>query len=229
MSQSMDRRRFIQAGAVVAVAAAGAGALGQASERRAALGTKIIGISCSPRKGKTTAVAVTAALEAAREAGAQTELIELADLKLELAPPSGQDDDLAKVVRKLGDAQVGGIIIGSPVYMGTISTQCKLLLDRMMMLRRDNFALRDKVGGAIAVGGVRNGGQEMTLQAILMSLLCHDMVIVGDGRPTAHWGGTLLNDGKDDISGDAFGLTTARGVGRRVAEMAMRVAQVPPK
>jgi hypothetical protein len=53
--------------------------------------------------------------------------------------------------------------------------------------------------------------------------MCQEMVIVGDGRPTAHTGATLLNQ-NDDISGDEFGLSTARNLGRRVAEVALRIA-----
>ena len=48
------------------------------------------------------------------------------------------------------------------------------------------------------------------------------MIIVGDGRPSAHQGATLVNT-KDDISGDEFGLGTAKDLGRRVAEVALKV------
>ena len=48
---------------------------------------------------------------------------------------------------------------------------------------------------------------------------------VGDGRPTAHTGATLLNPGTDDIAGDEFGLATARNLGRRVAQVALRLAR----
>lgn len=224
MSNSLDRRAFIGTGAAALVAGV---AMNQAAAQApAGKAIKVIGISCSPRKGKTTAAALQAALDAAKgvDSAVEVELIELAGMKIDLTPLPDQPDDLAKVIEKLADPKLGGLIIGSPVYMGTMSTHCKLLLDRMMVLRRNNFALQNKAGGALAVGGVRNGGQEITLQAILMSLLCHDMVIVGDGKPTAHWGATLLNNGKDDVSGDEFGLTTARGLGRRVAEVAMKMA-----
>ena len=153
------------------------------------------------------------------------ELIELAGMKINLVPVPDQPDELDGAIARLGEPAVRGLIIGTPVYMGAMTTLCKLVLDRCMALRRNNFALRDKVGGALAVGGVRNGGQEITLQSILMSLLCQDMIIVGDGKPTAHFGATLLNDGKDSISADEFGLTTAKGLGKRVAEVGLRMAR----
>jgi len=227
MSSNTTRRTFLAAAGAVAAGLTAQTALGQAAGTAAPKGIKIVGISCSPRKGKTTAAALQAALDAAKSAdpAIEVELIELAGMKIDLTSVPDQPDDLAKLVEKLGDPKIAGIIVGTPVYMGTMTTLCKLLFDRCMALRRNNFALRDKVGGALAVGGVRNGGQEITLQSILMSMLCQDMVIVGDGKPTAHFGATLLNNGKDDVSGDEFGLTTAKGLGKRVAEVALRMAR----
>ena len=89
--------------------------------------------------------------------------------------------------------------------------------------RRNAFALADKVGGALAVGGVRNGGQELAIGGIQAALMCQEMIVVGDGRPTGHIGATLLNT-DDSIAGDDFGLKTARNLGRRVAQVAMRTA-----
>jgi len=51
------------------------------------------------------------------------------------------------------------------------------------------------------------------------------MVIVGDAAPGSHFGASVLNDGKDDVSKDETGLAMARGLGRRVAEVALRLAR----
>ncbi len=77
----------------------------------------------------------------------------------------------------------------------------------------------------MAVGGVRNGGQELTIQCVQSALLCQEMVVVGDGLPTCHTGATVWNNGQDEISQDAFGVGTVQHLGRRVAEAALsRVA-----
>ena len=104
-----------------------------------------------------------------------------------------------------------------------MSSLCKAFLDRCGMFRKNNFALSGKVGAVLAVGGVRNGGQELTIQSVQAALMCHEMVIVGDGRPTGHFGATLWNNGDDDISDDEFGVSTAKNLGRRVAEVALRL------
>ena len=86
------------------------------------------------------------------------------------------------------------------------------------------FALANKVGGVVAVGGVRNGGQELTIQGVQTALQCQEMVLVGDGRPTCHWGATVWNNAKDDISQDEFGVATLKNLGRRAAEVALKMA-----
>lgn len=190
----------------------------------------IIGVACSPRKGKTTAQAVAICLEAAKAVDPQrigTELIELAELDIPgymaagLPLKPGHRDDFPAVAARIGDPQTAGIIIGSPVYFGNMTALCKAFLDRCGMFRAKQFALSGKVAGALAVGGVRNGGQELVVQTLLNVMMCHEMLIVGDGRPTAHWGATLWNNGTDDISQDEFGVATARNLGRRVAEVAL--------
>lgn len=228
MSRNIDRRTLIGAGA--AALAAGLTAQSQAQQQPAA-GIRIVALSCSPRKGKTTAAALQIALAAAKEASPNIdiELIELAGLRIggSMVPSGVADapDDFPALADKLADPKVAGIIVGTPVYLSGMSSLCKTFLDRSVMLRGRNFALRDKVAGALAVGGVRNGGQELAIAAIHAALLCHDMIIVGDGKPTAHQGATLLNDGKDDIAADAFGIATAKGLGKRVAEVATRLAR----
>ena len=198
-------------------------------------GVKILGVSCSPRPGKTTAASLRVALDAAKAAGpgVDVELIELAGLRIDntmttgIPPEAGQRDDFPAVAAKLSDPRVGGIIVGTPVYFGTMTSLCKTFLDRCMMFRANNFALSNKVAGVLAVGGVRNGGQETTILSVLTALLCQEMIVVGDGRPTAHIGATVWNDGKNEVTQDEFGMQTARNLGRRVAEVALRMAAAP--
>ena len=195
---------------------------------------KIIGIACSPRRNKTSAAALKEALAAAKAAapGVKTELVQLAGLDIKGCIACGkcmkklqcsQNDDFVKVlVPKLADPDLAGVIVASPVYFQNMTWLAKIFFDRAVMLRRNGFLLRDKVAGAISVGHSRNGGQELTLQAMHAAMLCQDMIVVSDGRPSAHLGGTLVNAG-NSIDADAFGLATARGVGARVAEVAAKL------
>ncbi len=221
----MNRRKFITTsiatGAAATVASGAAGARDKKSVR-------IVGISCSPRKGKTTATAVQAALDAAKEVDSRIE-VELIDLGgMQIAGSAGTSsqaaDDFDKIIPKLKDPLPDGLIIGSPSYFRTMSALCKAFLERLAVLRSPKLLLANKAVGVLAVGAYRNGGQELVISQIQAAMLCHDAVIVG-GKPGAHQGATLWNAYNDDITKDEFGMATARQLGIRVAEAALRLAQ----
>jgi len=195
---------------------------------------KIVGISCSPRKGKSTKFALEICLQAVKETSPDigTLLIELSEMKMNGCLACGkcmkvlecsQEDDFIKMIPILSDSELAGLVVATPVYFGSMTSQCKAFLDRCVMFRRNGFLLRNKVGGVIAVGGVRNGGQELAIQSVQAAMLVQDMVVVSEGRPTSHYGATLWSGHPDGIEKDAFGLETARNLGKRVAEVAARM------
>ena len=49
--------------------------------------------------------------------------------------------------------------------------------------------------------------------------MIHDAIIVGDGAPMAHYGGTGVGDTKID----EIGIETSQNLGKRVTELAMRL------
>jgi len=228
----MDRRGFLTTGLAAGAGAISAGvtpAIGQSQGK-----LKIIGISCSPRKGKTTYRALEICLEAAQEVSNKidTRLIELAGLDIRPCNACMEckkglkcsiQDDFTGLITVLADKEVAGMIVGTPVYFGMMTAQCKAFLDRCGMFRFNNWVFRNRVGGALAVGSMRNGGQEVTLQGVRTVLLCHDMICVSEGKDTAHFGATLVSGGEGGIEADTFGLKTARNLGRRVAELALMV------
>ena len=128
----------------------------------------------------------------------------------------GIEDDISEILEIMMESD--GMIIGSPVYFGSVTSQLKILIDRSRPLR-GSFRLKNKVCGAIAVGGSRNGGQESTISVIHDFLLIHDAIIVGDGAPMAHYGGTGVCDTKID----EIGIETSQNLGKRVTELAMRL------
>ena len=229
MATDVTRRNFLRSAGVGAAATAVVGAE-MAHGNTPATKLKVIGVACSVRKGKTTAQALAVALKAAKDVAPESidiELVELAGLKIpgELAAgiplEEGQIDDFPSVAEKLSDPSVAAILIGTPVYFANMTSLCKAFLDRCGMFRKNDFALSGKIGGVLAVGGVRSGGQELVIQSVQAALFCHEMLVVGDGRPTGHFGARLWNNGDDDISDDEFGIATAKNLGRHMAEVAL--------
>ena len=64
MAGSVERRAFLGA---AGVAAAGLAAGAASAQQATGKGLRIVGVACSPRKGKTTAAALTVCLQAAKE------------------------------------------------------------------------------------------------------------------------------------------------------------------
>lgn len=220
----MNRREFL----TTTLAAGATTSTASAAGTPGAKAVKIIGVSCSPRKGKTTAAALGICLEAARAVDPRvaTELIELAGRNIGVydpADPKAVQGGFAELIPVLSSPDVAAIVVGTPVYFGNMSSLCKAFLDHWMVFRQQNFALAGKVGGVVAVGAGRNGGQELTLQSVQASLMGQNMIVVGDGQPTSHFGATLINT-NDDISKDDFGINTAKNLGRHVAEVALKLA-----
>ena len=222
----MNRRLFLGA------AAASVAALPRFAKAAVAApgSVKVIGIVGSLRKGKSTYKAMELALESAKKVSPAivTEIIELSGLNLDPyiavgSKSSDRPDDFPAVREKLVAPEVFGILMGSPVYMGIVSSPLKQLFERMLAFRQGGFPLRNKVGGAIAVGAGRNTGVELILQQLIMFMLSQGMILVGDGKPGDHWGGTIQSQG-EELSKDEVSLDTVRGVGKRVAETALRMA-----
>lgn len=228
----MDRRNFLTAGiaATTVLASTGQTPAKVANDRD----VRIVGVSCSPRKGKTTATSVNVALKAAKavDPRIKIQLLDLGDMDISGwaggAKPTdaalSKDDFDLMVLPMLRDPVPDGLIIGSPSYFRSMSALCKAFMERLAVLRSPELLLADKPVGVLSVGAYRNGGQELVIEQIQTAMLCHEVMIVG-GKPKAHQGATLWNAYKDNIARDEFGIETAKQLGIRVAEAALRLAR----
>lgn len=193
---------------------------------------KIIGISASARKNKSTHFLLDQCLNESKRAAEllekslEVELIDIAPMKINACIACGkckkgvlcsQEDDFQPLISKLADPELVGIIMATPVYMGCMSAQAKAFLDRTVLFRRNGFMFKNKLGGVIAVGGSRNGGQELTIQAVHAAMMIHDMIIVGDG---GHFGGAAWGSHPNGYEGDETGINTAKSLGKRMTEVA---------
>jgi NAD(P)H dehydrogenase (quinone) len=110
------------------------------------------------------------------------------------------------------------VVVGSPVYFGTMSGEVKTFFDNWLLkfgVFRD-AKMRNKVGGAFATGGAISNGKEGTMLAILEAMLMSQMIVVSGGGAY----GASATTGPDSPGIDDKKLAAARDLGRRVAETA---------
>ena len=123
---------------------------------------------------------------------------------------------VAVEVKKVEEARIedllsaDGIILGSPVYYGTMAAELKKFIDESVKL---HGKLDGKVGGAFASSGVMGGGLETTVLDILNSLMVHGMIVKGDFKGP-HYGAVSVR------APDKTALEGCRRLGRSVAELA---------
>ncbi|MFQ6055450.1 MAG: flavodoxin family protein [Methanosarcinales archaeon] len=179
----------------------------------------LIGISGSPNSNGNNEKVINLALDIAKKRGFEVEKIFLSEKTVAPCTDCGVckdkeecsiDDDMNELYPLLENAD--GIIVSSPVYFGSVSAQLKALFDRTLLLRRKDFSLKNKIGGAIAIGRSRNGGQEKTIGAIQDWMHIHGMIVVGDNN---HFGGIL----QAPIEKDEIGLQTATDTANKVCEV----------
>ncbi|MFV9677460.1 MAG: flavodoxin family protein, partial [Methanosarcinales archaeon] len=129
------------------------------------------------------------------------------------------DDGMKEVYS--GFEWADAVLIGTPVYQGTLSGQVKVVLDRMRAFAANNpHRLRGKVGAAVADGGDRIGGQEPAIRAITDFYLINEMVPVGGGAFGANLGASFWSKdkGAEGVKADNEGVKSLYKTLDRLAE-----------
>lgn len=178
-----------------------------------------------------------AVAEGARAAGASVdirrvpetvpeEIARKAHFKLDQAAPVASIEELANY-----DA----IVVGTGTRFGRITSQMAAFLDQAGGLWARG-ALHGKVGGAFTSSATQHGGQETTLFSIITNLLHFGLTIVGldygyagqQGVKEVHgsspYGATTIADGDGSRQPSEVDLGGARYQGRRVTEVAAKLA-----
>ncbi|MCR4397729.1 MAG: flavodoxin family protein [Firmicutes bacterium] len=205
---------------------------------------KILGISGSPRKGNTEMMVVESLKAAAEIPDVETDLV---DLRGKLSPcidcdrcpvdPPSQycaiRDKMDTIYPKLIEAD--GIILGAPVYFGSVNAQVKAMMDRCRPLGRCGHLLKYKVGGAITVGACRNGGQEKALGTIVDYYILTGILPVGllrvlqVGAMGLGWRAGMIKDDEWKAEflpeGKVTWVDQCREIGRTVAVMSRVVKE----
>lgn len=198
---------------------------------------KLFGISGSPRQAATDWIVREALRYAEERWEAETRYFTVRGKKLNFCLHCDHciregrcvhDDGMTEVYA--GFAWADAIVVGTPVYQGTLSGQTKVILDRMRAFAATNpHGLNGKVGAAIADGGDRIGGQEPAIRAIIDFYVINEMIPVGGGAFGANLGATFWSkdQGAAGVEGDKEGLKSLYKTIDRLIEVSlmMRVAK----
>ncbi len=194
---------------------------------------KILGICGSPRENGNTAAYLKMVLEEAAALGAETELVWLGDKSIHgcrgcygcvKERRCVVKDDFQAIFDKM--AQADGILLGSPVYHASMTSELKALLDRAGFSGRwaknemkeknasyewSGCLFSGKVAAPVTVA--RRAGQNFAFAQILLWATCNDCVVVGN----TYWNvGAAGKGGAVDAGEDTEGAGIMKGLARRM-------------
>jgi NAD(P)H dehydrogenase (quinone) len=184
--------------------------------------------------------------ELARHVCRGVERVHGASAKLRTVPPvSAVSEGPPKLVPDSGAPyatledlrSAAGLVMGSPTRFGNMAAPLKYFLDNTSSLWVSG-GLAGKPAGVFTSTQTLHGGQEATLLSMMLPLLHHGMVLVGlpyteRALSSTRAGGTPYGASHHAGSNDSTTLseeekTLAHALGRRVAQLAVRLAEPDP-
>lgn len=165
---------------------------------------KVIGINGSARKGGNTSIVMNEVFKPLKNAGIETELIELADVTMESCSACWGCAGKQNCIRHQDAFQgvfhamlkADGILLGSPVYTGNITSSMQAFLERCGVVTDLNKGLlKHKVGACVSVA--RRAGSMSALDTLQHFFLTQDMFLVGSSYWNMAYGqlpGDVVND-----------------------------------
>lgn len=188
---------------------------------------KVIAICGSARKEGNTSLLLNAVLKPLAEAGAETELIELAGNEIRgcmgcyvcylkknrecVLTKDRVNESISKIVA--ADA----ILLGSPAYFGDVSSEMKAFIDRSSMVNKANgYIFKRKIGAAVVAAG--RAGAVHALDTMNHFFLLSQMIIVGSND----WNvGTGMEIG--EVLDDEEGMKTMHQLGENMAWLMKKI------
>jgi multimeric flavodoxin WrbA len=204
---------------------------------------KIVGICGSPVKEGNVEIICNKALSHLKDREeVETEMISLADIQFGGCDHCNwcvnkqredqfcvQEDDMRIIYPKILEAD--GILLATPVHFGRLSGLMANMIDRLRVFVHGKIyrgCLRNKVGGALAVGFRRGGGIETTLASLNSMFFVFQMIVATSQR--YHLGAAAFAsiEGKGSVKKgirhmaleDDFGTESARLLADRILELA---------
>lgn len=188
---------------------------------------KVIAFCGSARKEGNTSLLLNAVLEPLAQAGAETELLELAGNEIRgcmacyvcYMEKNGAcvltKDMVNESIAKMAAADA--IILGSPTYFGDVSSEMKALIDRSSMVSKANGDIfRRKIGASVVAVG--RAGAIHTFDTMNHFFLIGQMIIVGSN----YWN-IGIGPEKGEVVDDEEGMKTMHQLGENMAWLLKKI------
>ena len=181
---------------------------------------KAIAINGSPRKDGNTSILLNKVLTPLKEAGWETELIQLGGNPVRGCMACGKcfetkdmtcvikNDCINEIIQKMIEADA--ILIGSPTYFANVSTEVKALIDRAGYVTLANGKpLKGKIGAPVIA--VRRAGALPAFDAINHLFHLSQMLMTG----SSYWN---LGIGRvpGEVEGDEEGLNNMENLAKTI-------------
>ncbi|MEN8257443.1 MAG: flavodoxin family protein [Thermodesulfobacteriota bacterium] len=190
---------------------------------------KVVAFNGSPRKTGNTSILISAVLDELEKEGIETEFVQIGGqplrgcvacmkcLKEKNKRCANDDDNMNEYIEKMIAAD--GILLGSPTYFATVSTEIKALIDRAGYVARVNGSLfKRKVGAGVVA--MRRAGSVNVFDTMNHLFTISEMVVPS----SSYWNmGVGLKPG--DVKDDKEGMETMRILGENMAWLLKKIHQ----
>ena len=182
---------------------------------------KVVAFNGSPRKNGNTHLLIEKVFDVLHRQGIETESVQVGGKALrgciacmkctekQDKQCAFSDDGLNDYVRMMIGAE--GILLGSPVYFGTVASGMKALIERAGFVSRANGnLLKRKVGAAVIA--VRRAGALMAYSDINFFFGINEMIVPG----SSYWN-LAIGRNIGEVLNDEEGLKTMETLGENMA------------
>ena len=188
---------------------------------------KVIAFNGSARKDGNTAILINYVLGELEKEGIETELYQLSGKKIrgciacrKCAENQDQrcsvkDDVLNECIEKMLEAD--GIILGSPTYVGDVSSEMKALIDRAGYVAKMNGdMLKRKIGAGVVAA--RRGGLIHTFYTLNNFFFIGQMII-----PSSRYWNISFGREKGEVEKDEEGIQIMKVLGENMAWLLKKI------
>ncbi len=183
---------------------------------------KVVAFNGSPRQNGNTSILLNTVLDELRANGIETELIHIGTRNIHGCIACGKcrelgnsrcvfsDDIINDCIGKIENAD--GVILGSPVYFGDMSSQMKAFIDRVGYATRAQKVLKGKICASVVAA--RRNGALSTFNAMNNFFTIAETIVIGSSYWNQGVGGA-----EGAVGEDTEGLNTMKTLGVNMANV----------